>query len=538
MFNGENFWGFTMLKTVSSRIAEKLLSQPYPTKKNLDKIKVEVCREFKVSLPKNSEILKFLEPKEREKFLKVLRLKPVRTISGVTIVTVMVKPHPCPHGRCIYCPGGPQKGTPSAYTGHEPACMRGIQNNYDPYLQVKSRLNQLMEIGHEVDKVELIILGGNFTYLPEDYQENFIKNCLDATNDVKANNLEEAKILAETAKIRNSGITVETRPDLCKEKQVNHLLNLGVTRIELGVQTIYDEIYKIIERGHTVKDVVEAFRISKDAGFEVLAHFMPGLPGSNFEKDLEMFKTVFSDERFKPDCIKIYPTLVLEGTKLYDLWKKGEYKPYSDEEAIRLIVEVKKILPRWVRIQRVQRDIPANLIVAGVRKSNLRELALKKLEEEGLKCPCIRCREVGHVKLKKGLVPNPENIKLKIEKYKASEGEEIFLSYEDVKQDILVGLLRLRYPSEKVFRPEIGETRSMVVRVLHVYGPVVPVGIKDEDGWQHQGYGCLLLKEAEKIALEEYDAKKILILSALGVKRYYAKHGYRKDRLYVSKWLK
>jgi len=528
----------TATETAYRKIVEELQTQPQLSKKDFDRVKARVCREYHVSMPKNSEILKFLKPEEREALLKVLRLKPVRTVSGVTVVTVMVKPYPCPHGRCVYCPGGPEKGTPSAYTGHEPACMRGIQNDYDPYLQVKSRLTQLADVGHEVDKVELIVLGGNFTYLPEDYQEWFIKRCLDAIVGVEAKSFEEAKLLAETSKIKNSGITVETRPDFCKEKHVNLLLGLGLTRVELGVQTIFDDVYEKIQRGHTVEDVVESFRICKDAGFAIIAHLMLGLPGSDFRRDLEMFRIVFSDERFKPDCIKIYPTLVLEGTKLYEMWKKGEYQPYTDEEAVRLIAEAKKLLPRWVRIQRVQRDIPSNLIVAGVKKSNLRELVLGRLKEEGFRCPCIRCREVGHMKLKFGLEPDPENVRLKIERYRASEGEEIFLSCEDVEKDILVGYMRLRYPSEKVFRPEILPGKSMLVRVLHVLGPLVPVGVRDEVGWQHQGYGGLLLKEAEKIALEEYDAKKILILSALGVKRYYAKHGYKKDGIYMSKLLK
>ncbi|MCX8176550.1 MAG: tRNA uridine(34) 5-carboxymethylaminomethyl modification radical SAM/GNAT enzyme Elp3, partial [Candidatus Bathyarchaeota archaeon] len=294
----------------------------------------------------------------------------------------------------------------------------------------------------------------------------------------------------------------------------------------------------VIQRGHTVEDVVESFRACKDAGFTLIAHLMLNLPGSDFQKDLEMFKTIFSDERFKPDNIKIYPTLVLEGTKLYELWKRGEYQPYVEEDVIKLIVEAKKILPRWVRIQRIQRDIPANLIVAGVKKSNLREIVLKEMWNRGLRCPCIRCREVGHVKARFGLKPEPENIKLRVERYFASEGEEIFLSYEDVKQDILIGHVRLRYPSEKVFRPEIEKGKSLIVREVHVYGPLIPVGAKNVDGWQHQGYGKLLIKEAEKIAVEEYGAKKILILSALGVKGYYAKLGYRKDGVYMSKNLK
>ena len=527
-------------EVVYEEIIKDILQLESITEKDINNIKIRVSKKYGLSvLPPNSEIIKRLPPEKSQQLISFLRRKKVRSISGVLVVTVMVKPYQCPHTpRCIYCPGGVGYGTPSAYTGREPACLRAIQNNYDPYMQVKSRINQLEAIGHTVDKVELIILGGNFTYLPKDYQKWFIKECLDAITNIRSSNIEEAKIYAETSKIKNSGITVETRPDICKEDQVNFLLKLGLTRIELGVQTVYDDVYNFIQRGHTIEDVVESFRVCKDAGFAIIAHLMLNLPGSDFQRDLEMFKIIFSDERFKPDNIKIYPTLVLKGTKLYELWEKGEYQPYSDEDIIKLIIEAKKMLPRWVRIQRIQRDIPANLIIAGVKKSNLREIVLKKMWEEGLKCPCIRCREVGHVKAKFGLEPKPENIKLKVEKYYASEGEEIFLSYEDVKQDILIGHLRLRYPSEKVFRPEIEKGKSLIVRELHVYGSLIPVGAKNIEGWQHRGYGRLLLEEAEKIAIEEYDAKKILILSALGVKSYYAKFGYKKDGVYVSKILK
>ena len=518
------------------KIAERIVERPYADPREVNRIKVEVAKKYGVRPPRNSDVLKAAGYDER--VVRLLRVRRVRSVSGIIPVAVMVRPYPCPHGRCIYCPGGPEAGTPPSYTGSEPAGRRARQGDYDPYLQVKSRVEQLKEIGHKVDKVELIILGGSFTCLPVDYQRWFVKRCLDALNGVEAVDLEEAKLLAESAPIRNSGISAETRPDFFKPVHANSLLEMGFTKMELGVQTVFEDIYEIIERGHSVEDVVEAFRVARDCGFEIVAHFMLGLPGSDPKRDLEMFKIVFNDPRFKPDNIKIYPTLVLRGTKLYDVWLKGEYRPYRSEEAAELVAEIKKLVPRWVRIQRVQRDIPANAIVDGVKRGDLRCLALKRLEARGLRCNCIRCREVGHVALKRGLVPHPENVGLRVERYEASEGVEVFISCEDVVNDILIGLLRLRVPSERAFRPEVVERPSAIVRVLHVYGDVVPVSERDEGAWQHRGYGSMLLREAERIAREEYDAKKVLVLSALGVKEYYAKQGYKKDGVYMSKRLK
>jgi len=517
-------------------IAEIIAENPSISPTEVNRVKVEIAKKYGVRPPRNSDVLKAVGYDER--VLKVLRIRRVRSISGIIPVAVMVKPHPCPHGRCIYCPGGPEAGTPSSYTGLEPAGRRARQNNYDPYLQVKSRVGQLREIGHRVDKVELIILGGSFTCLPMDYQRWFVKRCLDALNGVEAVDLEEAKLLAEKAPIRNSGISAETRPDFFKAVHANALLEMGFTKVELGVQTVFDDVYEAIGRGHSVEDVVEAFRIARDCGFEMVAHFMLGLPGSDPRRDVEMFRIAFNDPRFKPDNIKIYPTLVLKGTKLYEMWLKGEYRPYSSEEAAELVAEIKKLVPRWVRIQRVQRDIPANVIVDGVKRGDLRCLALKKLEAQGLKCNCIRCREVGHVMLKRGVAPDPENVELVVEKYEASEGVEVFISCEDVVNDILIGLLRLRIPSEKAFRPEVVERPSAIVRVLHVYGGVVPVSERDEDAWQHRGYGSMLLREAERIAREEYDVRKVLVLSALGVKEYYARQGYKSNGVYMSKCLR
>ncbi|MEM2622343.1 MAG: tRNA uridine(34) 5-carboxymethylaminomethyl modification radical SAM/GNAT enzyme Elp3 [Candidatus Nezhaarchaeales archaeon] len=523
-------------KMACLEIAKRVIEEPLKENVEINKIKIEVAKKYKVPPPKNSDILKVAGYKEP--LMTMLRVKKVRSISGVVPLTVMVKPYQCPHGRCIYCPGGPDVGTPPAYTGFEPAGRRAREWNYDPYMQVKSRVEQLKEIGHKVDKVEVIILGGNFTYLPLDYQTWFVKRCLDALNGSEAKDLEEAKLLAEKAPIRVSGLSAETRPDLFKQEHANTMLEMGFTKVELGVQTVFDDVYYVVKRGHTVNDVVEAFRIAKDCGFEVITHLMLGLPGSDPKRDLEMFKIVFNDPRFKPDCIKIYPTLVLRGTKLYEMWLRGDYKPYSSEETAELITEVKKIVPRWVRIQRVQRDIPSQLIVDGVKRGDLRNMALKKLEAQGLKCNCVRCREVGHVKLKRGVEPILDHVKLNVEKYEASGGVEVFLSYEDMVSDVLIGLLRLRIPSSMAFRREVIERPSAIVRVLHVYGNVVPVGEKTDSEWQHRGFGSMLLQEAERIARDEYDAKKLLVLSALGVKEYYAKHGYKKNGVYMAKTIK
>ena len=513
---------------------------PQPTSHDLNQIKLKIARKYQsAKIPSNTEIIHHLKPEEKPKLLPLLRRKATRTISGVTVIAVMTKPWPCPQKTpCAYCPGGPPYGVPQSYTGHEPAAMRGLQNEFDPYLQVRHRISQLEAIGHQVDKIELIIMGGTFPATPLDYQEWFVKRCLDAITGVDSKNLDEAKKFAETSDLRNVGITVETRPDWAKETHVNHMLKMGVTRVELGVQNIYDDIYKLVNRGHTVQDVVEATRILKDAGLKIVYHMMPGLPGSNFERDVEAFKTIFTDSRFKPDMLKIYPCLVLKGTKAYEWWRKGEYKPYTTEEAANLIVEVKKMVPPWIRIMRVQRDIPAYLIEAGVDKSNLRQLVQQKLREQGIRCRCIRCREVGHRWLKEKVEPDPDKVEICVLKENASEGEEVFISAEDRVNDVLIGYLRLRIPSEKAHRPEINREPSAIIRELHVYGPLVPVGKRFEKAWQHKGYGAILLAEAERIAKEEYDRRKILVTSGLGTKMYYMRFKYKYDGPYMSKELK
>ncbi|MGQ9788648.1 MAG: tRNA uridine(34) 5-carboxymethylaminomethyl modification radical SAM/GNAT enzyme Elp3 [Candidatus Hadarchaeaceae archaeon] len=507
---------------------------------DLLRIKSEVCREFKLSRPpRNSELLAIANEGERAKLITILRLKPVRSISGVTVITVMPKPHPCPTmENCIYCPGGPDFNTPKSYTGKEPAAARALQHDYDPYSQIRSRIEQLLTIGHEVDKVELIVFGGTLTCYPKEYLEWFIMQCLNAITGGRAKTLRGAQKEAENSAIRISDIVLETRPDYCKEPQVDFLLDLGTTRVELGVQTIYDEIYRIVKRGHGVYDVVEATRIAKDSGFAVVYHLMPNLPGSSYEMDLEMFRTIFSDERFKPDALKIYPTLVMPRTGLYEMWRRGEYQPYPFNKIVDLIIEAKKLTPKWVRIQRIQRDIPANLVADGVKRGDLRALVQERLKEQGRSCRCIRCREVGHVKYRTGIEPRPEDIKLVAEKYRASEGTEIFLSFEDAINDVLIGLLRLREPSNKAHRPEIRFDDATIVRELHVYGPLVRVGqTSSQNQWQHRGWGERLLREAERVSRDDIGARKILVLAGIGTREYYRRLGYKLDGPYMSKKL-
>jgi elongator complex protein 3 len=514
-------------------IIDILKEKEKPTKRDLEKAKFKVARKYALGeIPGNSSIIRILNESDREKLLPVLRRKKTRALSGVNVVAVMTEPKECPHGRCAYCPGGPGENSPQSYTGHEPAAMRGSQNMYSPSMQVKNRMDQLRAIGHTVDKIDLIIMGGTFPASDRIYQLWFVKECLDAISGENTQNLCEAKIRAETSEIKNVGITVETRPDCLSSDQISDMLGLGVTRVEIGVQNVYDDIYDLVDRGHSVQDVIDGTQRMKDSGLKVCYHMMPGLPGSSYERDLEGFKTIFDDQKFKPDMLKIYPTLVVEGTELYEWYMKGEYSPMSTSEAVRLVSEVKKMTPPWVRIMRVQRDIPLHQIVAGVDKSNLRQLAKKHLKENGYNCDCIRCREVGHRK-REGIEPEPENLKIINETYKASEGIESFISVEDTQNSVLVGFVRLRIPSDKFFRREIDKYTG-IVRELHVYGWMTPVGGKGND-WQHKGWGESLMSEAERIANEEYDISKIIVMSALGTKAYYHKLGYSNDGLYVSK---
>jgi elongator complex protein 3 len=496
-------------------------------------IKKKLAKDYKLQkMPSNVEILKEAKGSDYYRRLReILRLKPVRSLSGVVVIAVMSSPARCPHGKCVPCPGGVEFNSPQSYTGLEPAAMRGKQHEYDPFKQVTSRLRELYEIGHDIDKAEIIVMGGTFIARDDEYKKKFIIGIYNALNCFRSRmkmeeNIERAKRKNERAKVRCVGLTFETRPDYAMEEHIIEMLRYGATRVELGVQSIYDDVLEKIKRGHGVEETIKATKLLKDSAFKVCYHVMPGLPGSDLERDLKMFKEIFEREEFKPDYLKIYPTVIVKGTELYEMWKKGEYKPYETEEVVELIAKAKKFIPEWVRIQRIQRDIPVHAAI-GLRVGNLRQLVQKRLKELGYSCRCIRCREVGH----KG-VPEEEYKKaeLKITKYRASGGEEIFISYEIPEYDALVGFLRLRFPAE----PFIKEIRDCaLIREIHVYGKSTPLG--EIEAFQHRGFGESMLKVAEEIAKESYD--EIAVISAVGVREYYRKFGYRKRFEYMVKRL-
>ena len=550
------------MKKACRIIIEDIIEGKISTRRDLEIRKRQLCRDLKLSrFMSNADILEYATAHEKELVSDTLKKKPTRTKSGVAIVAVMCHPHKCPHGRCFYCPESDI--APPSYTGEEPAALRGRMFEYHPYVQCFNRLAQLKKIGHPVDKVELIIMGGTFPSRDLCYQEWFVSQCLKAMTDfglILENNAEfeinkelirkfekdvvktyppsdyvlidDIQLANENSKVRCVGMTFETRPDYCKKEHINRMLNFGVTRVELGVQTLSDELYAKVKRGHAISDVIESNQLLRDSAIKVAMHMMPGLFVRQKE-DLKMFKQLFSDENFKPDMLKIYPCLVTKGSELYDMWEEGIYSPYTDEEAVDLIVEVKKILPKWVRTMRIQRDIPSTLIEAGVQKSNLGELVYNKLEENHINCQCIRCREIGHKKTKENY--NLDDFKVFKESYSACGGQETFISIEDKNEESIAGFLRFRIPSENTFRPEITD-KTALIRELHVYGNMIQIGDKNPSIGQHTGFGEKLLKEAENLAIDN-GKDEISIISGIGSRNYYRKFGYERKGPYMSKKL-
>ncbi len=527
-----NFYEEEKIRKLAGEILDGVRDGTINSRQALEKIKKKLCKKYGLAeMPTNTDILLCIPEEQKHEVEWLLMNKPVRTLSGVAVVAVMTSPYECPHGRCIPCPGGPPFSAQS-YTGKEPAAQRAIMNNYDPFEQTADRIRQLEAVGHPSDKIELIVMGGTFTARDFVYQEWFVKRCYDAMNGKEAATLEGAKRINEKAGHRCIGMTVETRPDWLRLNHVDEILEMGSTRVELGAQILNDRVLYEMRRGHTVSDTEYATRIARDAGLKICYHVMPGLPGSNGETDLESFRRMFDDEKFRPDMLKIYPTLVVKPSILYEKWKKGEYKPLDTDEAVELISEMKKYVPEWVRIQRVERDIPANLIDAGIKKSNLRQLVLENMRKKGEKCRCIRCREVGHREYKDNV--NIGEVEVVRREYRAGGGREIFISAEDKENDSIIGYCRLRFPY-KPHRHEIGD-KDAIIRELRVNGPLVPIGKKADGEWQHKGYGKKLLHEAENIA-GDAGKEKILVLSGIGVREYYRSLGYKKDGVYMSKML-
>jgi len=520
---------------------------------NLETAKTEVCGQVSApKVPKNIDLLEFAPPDRHEELREAVARKPVRTASGVSPVAIMTSPAPCPHGKCLYCPGGPDSEFSSAqsYTGHEPAAARGLQNDYDPYGQVTLRLHQLRQIGHPVDKVELILMGGTMTARSADYQAWFVKRALQAMNEYDVDTLpnpaegqsfaqdpdsypfrylEDVKAANETADVRCIGTTFETKPDWCDPEQIDRMLRLGGTKVEVGVQTTYERINREMHRGHGVDASINANRRLRDAAFKVGFHMMPGQPGMTPEMCREDFRQLFGDPAWRPDYLKIYPTLVVRGTATYDMWHRGDYEPLTNEAAAELVADIKAALPRYVRLQRVQRDIPADFIDAGVWKSNLRQLARERLAERGETCDCIRCRDVGLNEAQ------PNRVELDVLIYEAAGGTEHFIELADPEQDLLIGFCRLRFPGGPA-RPELAN--AALIRELHVYGSEVAVGGEGGAGQhQHRGHGQRLMNQAEELAAEAgYD--RLAVISGIGAREYYREQlGYRQDGPYVVKRL-
>ena len=547
-------------------IIQQLKKKKY-SPRQLAKLKRDLALKYRFKkIPTNIEILLHSSTKDLDLLKKKLLTKPTRTISGVAPVAIMTKPHQCPHaklgGPCLMCPGGlksPFGDVPQSYTGKEPATMRGIRNKYDSYLQVFNRLEQYVLLGHNIEKVELIIMGGTFPSLPIKYQDEFIWGAFKAMNDFsklffKGNEFNFGKfkkffelpvedlgdqerikrihskllklkgeftpeallkeqVRNEKAKIRGIALCIETRPDYCLEKEIKQMLKLGCTRVELGVQHLDDSVLKRINRGHEVKETILATKLMKNSLLKVGYHVMPGLPKSSYVKDKQMMLQLFKDSNFRPDALKLYPCMVTKGTKLYDLYQKGNYKPLDTEKAAKLITWFKEKIPEYCRLMRVQRDIPTYQTIAGVSMTNLRQYIHQKFKP---RCRCIRCREP------KGKKIDFRKVKIKVKKYLASKGTEYFISAEE--NDLLLGFCRLR-----IYEDQAG------IRELHVYGTAT--GIGEKGNIQHKGLGKKLLKTAEEIVKNE-GIKKIFVISGIGVKGYYTKLGYQKDGVYMVKTFK
>ncbi|CAD5228312.1 unnamed protein product [Bursaphelenchus okinawaensis] len=531
------------VQAVNEIVAKLIEAQNAGQSVNLNKLKCDISSRLGMDhQPKLVEIIAAVPEDYKDLLLPKLKAKPVRTASGIAVVAVMCKPHRCPHinftgNICVYCPGGPDSDfeySTQSYTGYEPTSMRAIRARYNPYIQTVNRLAQLKQLGHNIDKVEFIIMGGTFMSLPKDYRDNFISNLHDALSGHISSSVTEAVKFSEVSDTKCIGITIETRPDYCLPRHMDDMLSYGCTRLEIGVQSIYEDVARDTNRGHTVKAVCETFHMAKDTGYKVVIHMMPNLPNVPIERDLAQFVDLFEDPDFRPDGLKLYPTLVIRSTGLYELWRTGRYKSYPPQVLVDLVAQILALVPPWTRVYRVQRDIPMPLVSSGVEYGNLREHALARMEQLGLKCRDVRTREVGITEIHQKI--RPAQVELVRRDYVANGGWETFLSYEDSEQDILIGLLRLRKCTDKVHKEEL-KGKTSVVRELHVYGTSVPVASRDPTKFQHQGYGSLLMEEAERIAREEHGSEKIAVISGVGTRHYYRKLGYELDGPYMSKTL-
>jgi len=528
-------------------IVKELIKSGVKTPKGLDAFKRKMAKKYKTSCPKNISLLKTYHKMTNNKRIKkskrlenLLKTRPIRSLSGIVNVSVLTKPYPCP-GECIYCPS--QKDIPQSYLEKEPAVQRAVLAKFNPADQITVRLKSLQKTGHPTDKIELRIIGGTWSYYPKKYQTWFIKECFRAANNFNLKNKKDKKPSKGLSQLQQQnqksnsriiGITVETRPDYISPDEIKTMRVLGITRVELGVQSIYNDVLKIIKRGHWVGTTKKATKLLKEAGFKVSYQMMPNLPGSDFKRDVEMFKKVFKNPAFRPDLLKIYPLALVKQSPLYQWYKEGKYKPYSEKELIKLLVKIKEQVPCYCRIQRVIRDIPAeNIVAGGARVSNLREVVQKEMKKQGKKCRCIRCREVRE----KTEEEREKELKLFRKDYNASSGKEIFLSFETENRKEIYALLRLRIPfsvlkNKKHFLPVLNN--STIIREIHTYGKTITKG-KEKKSPQHKGLGKKLIKKAEEITKQEFGLNKIAVISGVGVRNYFKSQGYNLWETYMAK---
>ncbi len=531
-------------------ILKNLLKQasalPAKTEEDLHKLKKRFARDFKLPLPSNFQLQEAYESMKKEgwegdaSLQRLIRKRKIRTLSGVSVLTVLTKPYPCP-GKCVFCPTEP--GMPKSYLSNEPGAMRAVLDDFHPEDQVLTRIDSLTKQGHETDKIEMIVLGGTFSAYNRRYQTDFIRALFNACNkgapseETKGKNnptgrsLEEAQRINESAKHKIIGLSLETRPDHINEEEIKNMRRLGCTKVQIGVQHIDQEILDLNKRGERIEDTIHAMKLLRDAGFKIATHLMPNLPGSTPEKDLWVVQEFFRNPAFKPDQVKIYPCVVTPYAELEEWWKEGRYQSYSDEVLMDLLYKMQLELPEYVRVERLFRDIPGESILEGSQKTNMRQLLEDRMRADGAICRCIRCREI------KGESYDPHAVSLKVLEFEASNGKEFFIHFDDEKRDKLCSLLRLRYSSYSLegkphFIPEL--EGAALVREVHVYGAEVEVGANQKSASQHIGLGRRMLEKAEEIAKKD-GFKKMAIIAGVGTRNYYRKWGYELEGTYMTK---
>ena len=462
--------------------------------------------------------------------LAKIRMKPIRTLSGVTTITVLTKPHPCP-GECVFCPT--IEGMPQSYLPDEPGARRGVENEFDPYRQVASRLKALHDVGHPTEKIELLILGGSWSAYPKDYREWFLRRCFEAMNgenpldnqgDVSLYEVQARNVNAEK---RNVGLVIETRPDLINAEELKLLRKQGVTKIQIGIQSMNDEILEKNRRGHDSATTLKATALLREAGFKITAHWMPNLLGSTPDLDKEDFKRLWEENGVNPDELKIYPCQLLNSAPLYGIWQDGDYEPYDETTLLNLLADIKTMVPRYCRINRVIRDIPSTNVIEGSRNTSLRQDVAVEMARRGTKCECVRCREIREQRMEAGELVYDDF------SYRAAGAEEHFLSY-NTADDKLAGFLRLSLPNDDNALDIDDLMNAAIIREVHVYGQSLEVGTEQEGMAQHAGIGKSLIAHAERIA-KDHGYQKIAVIAAVGTRAYYAGRGFELGDLYMVK---